>query len=76
MYTNSSCLRTIYSINNGGNSRNSVFDEGGVEQHNFIRAAPNELFTGQQTAAHQTIVDNVVICYNDLLVLGTVKDSN
>ena len=53
-----------------------MFDEGGVEQHNFIRAAPNELFTGQQTAAHQTIVDKFVTCYIDPLALSTVQDSD
>ena len=34
-----------------------------------------ELFTRQQTVAHQTIFDKVVVCHNDPLVLSTVQDS-
>ena len=30
----------------------------------------------QQTAAHQTIVDKVVTCYDDPLVLSTVQNSH
>ena len=53
---------------NRGNSRKAVFDEGGVKQHNFTRAVPNELFTREQTAVHKKIVDKVVTCYNDPLI--------
>ena len=35
-----------------------------------------ELFTGQQSAAHQAIFVKVVIRYNDPLVLRTVQDSS
>ena len=59
--------------------RKAVFDKGGVKQHNFTRAAPNELLTRQQTAAHQTNADKIDIrvCYYDPCTYSsTMRDSN